>query len=51
VPAGKHKIEFKFQPKSVVVGAKIDLVASILMVLLVVGAVVVEFRSKKNSEA
>ena len=51
VPAGKHKIEFKFQPKSVIVGAKIDLVASILMVLLVVGALVMEFRNKKNSEA
>jgi hypothetical protein len=50
VPAGKHKIEFKFQPKSVVVGAKIDLVASILMVLIVIGAFIIEFRNKKNSD-
>jgi hypothetical protein len=50
VPAGKHKIEFKFQPKSVVVGAKIDLVASILMMLIVIGALIVEFRNKKNSD-
>jgi len=50
VPSGKHKIEFKFQPKSVVVGAKIDLVASILMVLIIFGALVIEFRNKKNSD-
>jgi hypothetical protein len=49
VPAGKHKIEFKFQPKSVVIGAKIDLVASILMVLMVIGVLVMEFRKKKSS--
>jgi hypothetical protein len=34
----------------VVVGAKIDLVASILMVLIVIGAFVIEFRNKKNSD-
>lgn len=48
VPAGKHKVEFKFQPKSVVIGAKIDLIASILLVLIVVGALVMEFRGKKE---
>jgi hypothetical protein len=50
VPAGKHKIEFKFQPKSVILGAKIDLVASILMVLIVIGALIIEFRNKKKSD-
>jgi hypothetical protein len=34
----------------VVIGAKIDLVASILMVLIVIGALIIEFRNKKNSE-
>ncbi|WP_435356179.1 YfhO family protein [Emticicia sp. SJ17W-69] len=48
VPAGKHKIEFKFQPKSVVIGAKIDLFASIAMVLLVIGALVIELRGGKK---
>lgn len=47
VPAGKHKIEFKFQPKSVLIGAKIDLFSSIAMVLLVIGALVMEFRKEK----
>ncbi len=45
VPAGKHKIEFKFQPKSVVIGTKIDLFSSIIFVLLVVGGLVMEFRT------
>ncbi len=48
VPAGKHKIEFKFKPKSVVIGAKIDLFASIAMVLIIVGALVLEFRGAKS---
>ncbi len=48
VPAGKHKIEFKFQPKSVAVGAKIDLIASILMILLIAGAMFIEFRGNKD---
>jgi len=33
----------------VVIGAKIDLIASILMFLLIVGAVVIESRSKKEA--
>jgi hypothetical protein len=49
VPGGKHKIEFKFQPKSVIIGAKIDLFASIAMVLLVLGALVMEFRTKEKA--
>ena len=32
IPAGKHKIEFKFDPESVKKGATADLIASILMV-------------------
>lgn len=48
IPAGKHKIEFKFQPKSVVVGTKIDLISSILFVLLIVGGLVMEYRKKET---
>lgn len=46
IPAGKHKIEFKFNPQSIAIGAKIDLFASIGMVLLVIGALFLEW--KKN---
>jgi uncharacterized membrane protein YfhO len=33
IPAGKHKIEFKFEPVSVAKGGQYDLYASIFMVL------------------
>ena len=45
-PAGKHKIEFKFEPVSVAVGGKIDLISSILLVTLIAGAIFIEVRKK-----
>jgi hypothetical protein len=44
VPAGKHKIEFKFEPESVAKGGKVDLIASILMVGLLGLAVFFEVK-------
>jgi hypothetical protein len=46
VPAGKHTIIFRFDPVSVSVGHTIDLISSILLLALVIGAVVVEARKK-----
>lgn len=50
VPAGKHTIEFVFNPVTVEKGQKVDLAASIAWVLLVLGALFMDFRSRKNEE-
>ncbi len=47
VPAGKHTIIFRFEPTSVTTGHTIDLISSILLVGLLIGAIVVEARRKE----
>ena len=44
VPAGKHTIEFKFEPQVVKTGSTIALVSSIGMLFLIVGGIYVERR-------
>lgn len=46
IPAGKHTIKFSFEPVSVATGHTVDLISSLLLVGLVVGAVVVTARKK-----
>ncbi len=52
IPAGKHKIEFVFEPTSYVVGEKIALFSSILIYLLLFAAIAywinVQFLGKKE---
>jgi hypothetical protein len=48
VPAGKHTIQFRFEPVSVAVGSKIDLVSSLLLIALIAGAVFVTARAPKS---
>ncbi|NJK93525.1 MAG: YfhO family protein [Bacteroidales bacterium] len=38
VPAGEHKIEFRFEPQNYKTGEKISLASSILLVLLLLSA-------------
>jgi Bacterial membrane protein YfhO len=51
LPAGSHKVEMKFQPSSYFTGEKISLASSGLILLLLAGAVFVEFKNKKETEA
>ncbi len=48
LPAGKHKVEFFFRPKGYFVGDKIDLAGSLLLFLLVAGALYLEWFRKEE---
>jgi Bacterial membrane protein YfhO len=49
IPAGKHTVEFKFEPQVVQTGSTISLVSSIGIFLLLIGGIC--FERKKNTEA
>jgi hypothetical protein len=46
IPAGNHKIEFKFEPQVVKTGGTIALISSVFMLLMLVGGIY--FERKKN---
>ena len=46
IPAGKHTIEFKFEPQVVQTGSRIALTSSILIFLLLLGGVYFETKKK-----
>jgi len=48
VPAGKHTIEFKFEPKVVQTGSMISLFSFIGMLLLIGGGVFMEMKKRKS---
>lgn len=48
IPAGKHTIEFKFEPQVVKTGSTIALVSSIGMLLLLIGGIYFENKKKKK---
>ena len=48
IPAGDHKIEWKFEPKSFFIGVKITFISSLLLILLVIAAIVYEIKSNST---
>jgi uncharacterized membrane protein YfhO len=48
IPAGKHTIEFKFEPKPYLVGNKITMASSWILLILVIGGL--GFTVKKELE-
>ncbi len=51
VPAGKHKVEFRFEPQSYYMGANISLVSGLLLLLLAAGSLLTVFRKEKEVSA
>jgi hypothetical protein len=47
VPAGNHKIEFKFEPSTYYTGEKISLAGSVLLVLTVIGGIFFHFKKQQ----
>ncbi|PKQ44094.1 YfhO family protein [Confluentibacter flavum] len=47
IPAGKHIVEFKFEPEVIQTGSSIALASSILVGLLLIGGLFYEFRKKQ----
>jgi hypothetical protein len=48
LPAGSHKVEMKFQPKSYYTGEAVSLASSAMIVLFFAGAIFMEFKNKKD---
>jgi uncharacterized membrane protein YfhO len=48
IPAGKHTIEFVFEPDSFIIGEKISMAASGLLLLLLIGFGVKDFYLKRK---
>ncbi len=50
LPAGEHKVEFKFEPEVVEIGSKITLASSILLGLILFGGIGFSFWQSKKEE-
>jgi len=47
IPAGKHEIKFIFEPASFYTGRTIAYIASIIIVILLLGGILMDFRTRK----
>ncbi len=50
LPAGEHKIEFKFEPDSYKTGSTISFIASIVLPLVFFGGIFWDWRQRKNKK-
>jgi hypothetical protein len=48
IPVGNHKVEFKFEPKSFILGEKISMASSVVLLLLVIGSFGVLLKRKAS---
>lgn len=48
IPAGEHTVEFKFEPSAYATGETISFASSALLVLMCIGAIVMELKAKKD---
>ena len=51
LPPGEHEIEFRFEPRSYIVGERISLAGSVLMALLILGFVASELKKLKDARS
>jgi Bacterial membrane protein YfhO len=49
IPAGNHKIEFKFEPSSYYTGRNISFAVSILLLLLIIGTIFWEWKKSRTA--
>jgi hypothetical protein len=49
VPPGEHSIEFRFEPVSYYAGQNVSLAASLVLILLLLGAIAQSYLKKKNA--
>ncbi|MFV0522357.1 MAG: YfhO family protein [Mangrovibacterium sp.] len=50
IPEGEHHIDFKFEPRTFIMGSKISLVSSLLLILAVLAAIFVTTKKEKIHE-
>jgi hypothetical protein len=51
IPAGDHKIEFKFEPASYTTGRMVSVIGTLIVVLIVIGSVIFYVRKKRKPDA
>jgi uncharacterized membrane protein YfhO len=50
IPAGQHKIEFKFDPPVYKTGSRVTAVCQVLLLILLIGSFIMDWRRKKTSQ-